>query len=220
MHAIDLITPAIPPLRPQDDVARALDWMEEFKVGHLPVVDKRQLVGLVKDQDLVDRNDTRASVSAVMEKVEIPYVRGGQHIYEVMKVLCERGLTVIPVLDELGGYLGAITEHDALKYLAKVTNINEPGSILVLEMNMGDYSLQQISRIVEGNDGKILSVYSHQIPGTNRIEITIKINREDISGILQTFERYDYFIKSSYQGSRFHEDLRDRYEELMRFINP
>ena len=220
MHAIDLITPAIPPLRPQDDVARALDWMEEFKVGHLPVVDKRQLVGIVKDQDLVDRNDTRAAVSSIMEKVEIPYVRTGQHIYEVMKLLCERSLTVVPVLDELGGYVGAITEHDALKHLASVTNINEPGSIVVLEMNINDYSLQQISRIVEGNDGKILSVYSHSMPDTNQIEITLKINREDISGILQSFERYEISVKSSYQGSRFHDDMRDRYEELMRFINP
>ncbi len=220
MHAIDLITPAIPPLRPQDDVGRAMDWLEEFKVGHLPVVDQRRLVGLVTDQDLVDRNDPRAAVSTVMEKVEIPYVRSGQHIYEVMKLFSERGLSVVPVLDEMGGYIGAISEHDALKKLAEVTNIHEPGSIVVLELNQNDYGLQQIARIVEGSDGKILSVYSHQLPGTNRIEVTLKINRQDISDILQTFERYDYFVKSTYQGSRFHEDLRDRYEELMRFINP
>ncbi len=220
MHAIDLITPAIPPLRPQDDVGRALDWLEEFKVGHLPVVDQRRLVGLVKDQDLVDRNDPRAAVSTVMEKVEIPFVRGGQHIYEVMKMFSERGLSVVPVLDEMGIYLGAITEHEALKKLAEVTNIHEPGSIVVLEMNQVDYSLQEIARIVEGNGGKVLSVYSNVLPSTNRVEITIKINREDISDILQTFERYDHFVKSTYQGSRFHDDLRDRYEELMRFINP
>lgn len=220
MHAIDLITPAIPPLRPQDNVGRALDWLEEFKVAHLPVVDQRRLVGLVKDLDLVDRNDTRATVSSVMEKVEIPFVRGGQHIYEVMKMFSERGLSVVPVLDEMGVYLGAITEHDALKKLAEVTNIHEPGSIVVLEMNQSDYSLQEIARIVEGNDGKVLSVYSTTLPTSNRVEITIKINREDISDILQSFERYDLFVKSTYQGSRFHDDLRDRYEELMRFINP
>ncbi len=220
MHAIDLITPAIPPLRPQDDIGRALDWLEEFKVGHLPVVDQRRLVGLVKDQDLVDRNDPRVAVSTVMEHVEVPFVRGGQHIYEVMKMFSERGLTVVPVLDEMGIYLGAITEHEALKRLAEVTNIHEPGSIVVLEMNQTDYSLQEIARIVEGNDGKVLSVYSNTLPSSMRVEITMKINREDISDILQSFERYDYFVKSTYQGSRFDDDLRGRYEELMRFINP
>ncbi|MBK7383350.1 MAG: CBS domain-containing protein [Flavobacteriales bacterium] len=219
MHAQDLITPDIPPLRPQDEVGRALDWMEEFKVGHLPVVSEQRLVGIVKDQDLVDRSDPRAVISEVMERVEVPFIRGGQHIYEVMKLFSERGLTVVPVLDEMGRYLGAITEHEALKRLSEVTNISEPGSIVVLEMNQVDYSLHEIARLVEANDGKVLSVYTHVIPGTTRTEVTLKINREEISDILRSFERYEYFVKTTYQGSKLHEDLRGRYEELMRYIN-
>ena len=219
MHAIDLITADIPPLRPQDEVGRALDWMEEFKVSHLPVVEDQRLVGMVKDQDLVDRNDPRATVGEAMEQVEIAFARGGQHIYEVMKLFSERGLTVVPVLDDMGRYLGSITEHEALHRLAEITNIHEVGSIVVLEMNQVDYSLQAIARIVEGNGGKVLSVYTHTLPDSTRVEVTLKINREDISDILQSFERYEYFVKSTYQGSRFHDDLRGRYDELMRFIN-
>ncbi len=219
MHAIDLIAPDVPPLRPLDDVGRALDWMEEFKVSHLPVVDNGRLVGLVKDQDLVDRNDARATVSSSMEQVEIPFVRAGQHIYEAMKLFSERGLTVVPVLDDMGRYVGCITEHQALKRLAQVTNIHEPGSIVVLEMNQIDYSLHEVARLVEANDAKVLSVYTHVLPDTSRVEVTLKINREDISDVLRSFERYEYFVKSTFQGSKLHEDLRGRYEELMRFIN-
>jgi len=219
MHAIDLITADIPPLRPQDEVTRALDWMEEFKVGHLPVVENRRLVGLVKEQDLVDRNEPRAMVSGVMDSVEIPFARGGQHIYAVMKLFSERGLTVVPVLDDMGVYLGAITEHEALKRLAQVTNIHEPGSIVVLEMNHHDYSLHQISRLVEENSGRVLSVYTRTLPDSTRIEVTLKINREDISDVLRSFERYEYFVKNTYQGSKLHDDLRGRYDELMRLIN-
>ncbi|HOZ40408.1 MAG: CBS domain-containing protein [Flavobacteriales bacterium] len=219
MHARDLITADIPPLRPQDEVGRALDWMEEFKVAHLPVVEDQRLVGLVKDMDLVDLNDPRGTVNDVMERVALPFARGGQHIYEVMKLFSERGLTVVPVLDDMGLYLGSITEHEALHRLAEITNIHEIGSIVVLEMNQVDYSLHAIARIVEGNGGKVLSVYTHSLPDSVRVEVTLKINREDISDILQSFERYEYFVKSTYQGSRFHDDLRGRYDELMRFIN-
>lgn len=219
MHAIDLITSDIPPLRPQDDVSRALDWLEEFKVGHLPVVEGGRLVGMVREQDIVDRNDARGTVASVMDQVEVPFIRGNQHIYEVMKLFSERGLTVVPVLDEMGRYLGAINEHEALRRLSEVTNIHEPGSIVVLEMNQVDYSLQQIARIVEGNDAKVLSVYSHVLSSSTRLEVTLKINREDISDILQSFDRYEIQVKTTYQGSRFHDDLRGRYEELMRFIN-
>ncbi|MCW5899466.1 MAG: CBS domain-containing protein [Flavobacteriales bacterium] len=219
MHAIDLITPDIPPLKPQDDIGRALDWMEEFKVAHLPVVKDRLLVGLVSDASLVDHNDPHAAVTSVMEQVEVPFVKGGQHIYEVMKLFSERGLTVVPVLDELGRYAGCINEHEALRRLAEVTNIQEPGSVVVLEMNQVDYSLHQLARIVEENDAKILSAFSRSMPDSTRLEVTLKINREEISPVLRGFERHDIFVKSTYQGSKLHEDLRDRYEGLMRYIN-
>jgi CBS domain-containing protein len=219
MHASDLITDDIPPLKPGDPVGRALDWMEEFKVSHLPVIENERLLGVVKDSDLVDGNNARATVGEVMERVEVPYVRDRQHIYDVMKLFVERGLTVVPVLDMTGRYLGAVNEHEALRRLSEVANVREPGSVLVLEMNQIDYSLQEIARIVEGNDAKVLSVYCHPLADSTRVEVTLKINREDVSGILQTFERYEYQVKTTFQGSRFHEDLRGRYDELMRIID-
>jgi len=219
MHASDLISQEIPPLRPDDTVGRALEWMEEFKVAHLPVVQGRTLLGIVKDADLVDRNDPRATLKGLLDQPEVPFVRGGQHIYDVMKLFSERGLTVVPVLDEMGVYLGAISEHNALRILADTANISEPGSVVVLEMAENDYSLQEIARIVEGNDAKVLSMFSRTAPGSTLMEVTLKINREDISGILQTFERYEYVVKSTYQGSNYHEDLRGRFEELLRYIN-
>jgi len=218
MHASDLITDDVPPLKPGDTVARALDWMEEFKVSHLPVVTGQRLVGVVKDTDLIDRNQPKSTVEDVMERVEVPYVRGAQHIYDVMKLFVERGLTVVPVLDMEGKYLGAVNEHEALRRLAEVVSVREPGSVVVLEMNQVDYSLQEIARIVEGNDAKVLSVYCHTLPESTRLEVTLKVNREDISDILQTFERFEYEVKTTYQGSRFHEDLRGRYDDLMRII--
>jgi CBS domain-containing protein len=174
---------------------------------------------MVKDSALLESGPARGAVGDVMDRVELAYVRELQHIYDVMKVLVERGLSVIPVLGMDGRYLGAVNEHMALLRLSQVANVREPGSVLVLEMNAIDYSLQEIARIVEGNDGKVLSVYCHPLPETTRTEVTLKINREDISGILQTFERYEYNVKTTYQGSRFHEDLRGRYDELIRLLD-
>jgi acetoin utilization protein AcuB len=220
MNAIEIITPDVPPLRPQDDIARALEWMEAFKVSHLPVVNDGRLVGMVKEDDLIDRNDPNASIGHVMDQVELPFVRSTQHLFKVIELFSERGLTVVPVLDDMGLYLGSITEHEALRRMATAAGVHEPGGVVVLEMNQADLSLQLIARIVEGSDARLISMFTRTLPDTNRLEVTLKINREEISDILQTFERYDIFVKSTYQGSRFHEDLRDRYDELMRYIDP
>jgi len=90
---------------------------------------------------------------------------------------------------------------------------------VVLEMNQIDYSLHEIARLVEANDAKVLSVYTRTLPDSARVEVTLKINREEISDVLRSFDRYELFVKSTYQGSKLHEDLRGRYEELMRYIN-
>ncbi|MBP7514253.1 MAG: CBS domain-containing protein [Flavobacteriales bacterium] len=219
MHASDLLSPDIVPLKPADPVSVALDRMEELKLGHLPVVENDHLVGFVKDSDLGEGNNARGAVGDVMQRMELPYVRELQHIYDVMRIFVERGLTVVPVLDMNGRYMGAVNQQMALRRLSEMINLREPGSVLVLEMNAVDYSLQEIARIVEGNDGKVLSVYCHPLPDSTRTEVTLKINREDVSGILQTFERYEYTVKTTYQGSRFHEDLRGRFDELMRMID-
>ncbi|MBX2979730.1 MAG: CBS domain-containing protein [Flavobacteriales bacterium] len=220
MQATDLISPELVPLKPQDDIGRALDRMEELHVAHLPVVENLRLVGLVKDQDLSDRNAPLEPVSSCMERVEVPFVRSTQHIYEVVRLMVERNLSAVPVIDELGRYRGAATEQIALRKLAEVTNIREVGSVITLEMNQVDYSLHEIARIVEGNDGRLLSAFTQSLPGSNRIEVTLKINREDLSSILRTFERYDYYVKTTYQGSRAEEDLRERFEGLMRYLQP
>ena len=38
MKAIDLIQNDVPPIKFDESIEKALNWMDEFKVNHLPVV--------------------------------------------------------------------------------------------------------------------------------------------------------------------------------------
>ena len=95
-----------------------------------------------------------------------------------------------------------------------------PGGIIVLELYVHDYSLAQIARIVEDNDAKILSSYVTFSAGSVKMEVTLKINRVDVTSILQSFRRFDYTIKASYQSADRNEDiLRNNYDQFMMYLN-
>lgn len=218
MQAIDLISRAILPLNPRDPIARALDLMDEFKTCVLPVVANGRLLGMMKDSATLDNSNPAATVESLMDQVEIPYVRDRQHLYDVLKLMADLSLSVVPVLDMNGHYLGVVSEHEALRHMAELVNASEKGSVLVLEMARNDYSLQQIARIVEDEGARILSLYCSDLPDSMRMEVTLKINREDVRAIIQAFERFEYTVFTTFQGSKAEDDLRDRYEDVMRII--
>ncbi|HSH64423.1 MAG TPA: CBS domain-containing protein [Bacteroidia bacterium] len=58
MLAKDLITDEIPPLKTSDIGLMAINWMDEFKVSQLPIVNKHEYLGLISDTDILDLNIT------------------------------------------------------------------------------------------------------------------------------------------------------------------
>jgi acetoin utilization protein AcuB len=220
MLAKDLISDIIPALRTSDSGVKALYWMDIFRISHLPIVNHKEFLGLISDSDIYDLNMVEEPIGNHNLSVTHPYVLENQHVYEVIEIMSLHKLSVVPVLDEKKNYIGVITLADLIHFFATLTAVKEPGGILVLELNQNDYSLNEIAQIVEGNDAKILSSYVRSIPDSMKMEVTLKINRTNLSSVIQTFTRYDYIIKASYLKTDELEDMySDRYEEFMRYLN-
>lgn len=218
MRALELITDEIPPLKHTDSGEKALRWMDEFKVSHLPVLKNGNFVGMLSESDILDRMDMVETLDVLFDHLPRPYVLENAHIYEVLAMISENKISVLPVLDDKEKYLGCTTVYHLLTVIANTGSIKESGGIIVLEMNMVDYSMAQIAQIVESNNGKILSSYIMSTPDSTKLEVTLKINETELTRIIRTFERYDYVIKASYQASSDDDDIQDRYEALMNFL--
>ncbi|HAH57615.1 MAG TPA: CBS domain-containing protein [Bacteroidales bacterium] len=219
MLARSLISDLIVPLRTSDTGLQALNLMEEFKVSHLPIVNNNDLLGLVTETDIFETNTFEEPLGNHNLSLIKPYVYDYQHVYDVIRIAYEQKLTLIPVVDEKHTYLGSITLNCLVKYFARLAAVDNPGGIIVLEMGIRDYSLSEIARHVESNDANILSLYIVTLPDSTRMEVTIKIDRMDIAGIIQTFNRFNYTIKASFFEDDFDDTLRDRYDSFMRFLN-
>jgi acetoin utilization protein AcuB len=218
MRAFDLITEEIPPLVHTDNGDKALAWMDEFKVSHLPVLKNGNFVGVVSESDILDHLSLETSLDLLFQHLPRPHVFQGAHIYEVLAKMSEFKLSVLPILDEQETYLGCTSIYRLMTELANTGSIKEMGSILVLEVNVVDYSLAQIAQIVESNNARILSSFILSNPESTKLDITLKINELDLTRIIRTFERYEYNVKASYTNGLGEDDMQWRYDALMNFL--
>jgi acetoin utilization protein AcuB len=220
MLAKDLISDVVPALKTSDSGQKALYWMDIFRISHLPIVNNEDFLGLISDKDIYDNNMAEEPIGNHSLSLFSPYVTTDQHVYEVMEVASELQLTLIPVLDNENRYQGVITLNDLLYYFADVSALKQPGGIIVLELNSNDYSLTQIAQIVESNDAKILSSYITSSHQSTKMEVTLKINRKDLTTIVQTFMRYNYEIKASFMDENDLNSLyENRYESFMKYLS-
>jgi len=220
MIASELISYDIPPLKLSDTGSKALDWMEEFKTSELPVVDDNKYIGLISESEVLDRNNIDEVIKNYNLTFKNPFVYENQHLFEVISLVVQNDINLLPVLGKEEQYLGLITTNKIIQYFSQVVSVANAGSILTLEVNVKDYSLAEISKMVESNDAKILASFITSHKDSNKLEITLKINKTEISGILHTFERFNYTVLAAYNESEYHKDLHDRYDEFMRFLNP
>ncbi|MBI1267192.1 MAG: CBS domain-containing protein [Cryomorphaceae bacterium] len=217
MNVEKIISQDLPTLIAEDTVDTALQYMEDWKVSHLAVLDGNKLLGLVEENGLLsfDADITRLKDVPLLDHRVHPH----QHVYEVIEIFADFKLTTLPVADGESVYKGEISLQSLVEYFAEMQSVRAEGSIIVLEMNDIDYSLATLARLIEENDAKVLSASITNIDDSRRIQVSLKINKTEITAIVQTLQRFDYVIKAFFDAPTFEDDLRRRYDELMRYLN-
>ncbi len=220
MQANTLISSSIKSVHPVEDGNRALEMMDQFRVNHLAIVKNNFYLGIVSDKEIMNWESENDSIEKHLNNLVSPYVKYNQHLFDIIEVLERNNLSAVPVLDEKNHYLGVITSRKLVYSIARSATIQSPGGVIVLEMNNTDYSLTEIASIVESNEAKILSSYIISKPNSTSIEVTIKLNKQDVVTIIKDFERRGYNVSASYKDEESNEGFLERYESLMRFLNP
>ena len=190
--------------------------MDEFRVNHLPVFKGAEYMGLVSEVEILDAGELDKNLEIFIGNMPKIAVQQDQHIYDVIKILDDYHISLVPVMDNANRFLGVISYKEIISAMVETFTLTEPGSVFVLEMNEVDYALSEIARIVESNDAKVLSSHVNKIGDSNVVDVTVKVNTVSIDGILQTL---DYTIKASFQKGTYENDMNDRYEEFMRYLD-
>ncbi len=220
MIAEALINQMIPALKPTDLSEKAIIWMEELKIDQLPVIENKKFKGLVTEGTLLEINDLSKPISEIQLESESCYVMESQHFFDILKIALEKSAQIVAVLDEDKNYIGVTSYEDVLEEFAKTLTIQSPGGIIVISMKQRDYSLVEISRIIEGNNAKILGTYvTAPYSDSDGIYLTIKLNVNDLAAPLAALERYNYKVIEKFNDIDRSETTQERLDHLMRYLN-
>src|SRR5688572_29907062 len=220
MIAEDLINHMLPPLKGSDDAHKAIVWMEEFRCAYMPVVDEEKLLGFISEEIILETNDIEKQVKDFDLVGQNCYVHLDTHFYDILKIAANNKLQMVAVLNQDQTYCGVITIQDTLTSFAQTAAVQLPGGILVLSMNHTDYSLAEISRLIEENHAKILSSIVKEDPlDPVKLRLTLKINQQDLSRVVATLERFNYKVIGRYHETKPMGDDRERIDMLLRYLD-
>lgn len=201
----------------QETIADVQDFLIDLAFSHFPVVEEEIYIGSIASEDV----ETFISDKKIIDyrySFEKFFVRTNMVWLDVLEVFAQNHTNLVPVLDEENKYVGYYEISEIISFLNETPFIKEPGGIIVVKKAVLDYSLSQITQIVESNNGKLLGLFISEADPVN-VQVTLKINLGPMNEILQTFRRYNYEIISEHQEDNFLNTLKERSDYLDKYLN-
>lgn len=219
MNVSEAIQKNIPSLSPKDTLENL--FLEDFPVEHLyiPVVEDSIFKGFF-DLTQLELNKDLYKIVAECD-LEIPEIsiKEHQHLFEILPKFQRAALPILPVFAEDGVYEGVLTLNHAVNLLAEAFAFQYEGGVLVLEVKSQDYSLSEISRLIESNQAKVLaavletSPYSHEL-----FRVHLKISEKDLNRIVATLERFGYHVSEVHHQAKTTSLDKERLDQLMKYL--
>ena len=217
----DFITKEIPVLKSFDTGDYALTLMDDYKLKHLPVVsdDSFYYKGIISEKELLSYSDLSVNIGNIY-LAESPSIRLETHLLEVLALITRNKLSLLPVISDQDIYEGVVTRERLVDVCADFCQADAPGSTIILEVSPTDYSVTDIARIIESNNAHILSLQTHPEDTNGQLLITLKIDAEDASAVIRSFERFNYTVVWHFMENGMVDDIfQQRMNELIHYMN-
>ncbi len=214
-----LLSKQVIALEPELTAAQALEKAHHTRFSQLPLVRDGQYLCLIEEFELEGMNPKDQTLSKFEIHEHRPYLESTSHPFEAFRLVHEQDLEVLPILDQEGLYLGSVTLRELIRYAAENSGWDMPGGIVVLMVPTVQYSLHRLSLVCEEESLTILGVQVRSHAQGGLTEVTLKLNRQDLDGLVQALERHGYRIMEVYGDQPRKEEMMTRYQLLMNYIN-
>ena len=217
MNITDYILNEIKPLSLKSSVKTAKKLFDNFPITHFAVVENSKILGCFAQDDIQTIENKSDELVAYTHLLNSFFADEKATVLELLKIFADNDTNVIPVINKEKDYIGYYDLCDVLDVFSTSPFMIEDSETLIIEKLESDYSMSEVSQIIESNGGKLLGMYiSEKQQGL--VQVTLKITTEDIHEIMHTYRRYDYKIISTHENDVYLEDLKNRSDYLQKYL--
>ena len=215
MFIKDYISKDYPAFNSSDKIDDANEMAKEFGYSHVFVKKKGVYQGAISQSFLDDSPEgTLGSLDMHFEKFAI---LDDGNLLDSIKLFHTFNCNVVPVISKTEKYLGYLCCDDIFNEFSKYPLFSENGAVMIVQTSGRHYSMTEVCKIVESNNGKIYGCFINLITD-DYIQITLKFNSENTSSIDETFERYGYSVVHKYYDGEKEDLLKDRFGFFQKFL--
>ncbi len=201
-----------------DTVSHALEMMDIHHAEYAIVLDGLNFLGMLDIIDL-EEADASAELISLEQYLVKAHVKTNDHFLQALRIKSKFNLDVIPVLNEKNEWEGVVKADILLEQASQLLGASTTGAFIVLEIPRIDYAPGQINRLVESNDCMIMQMNTNTDPLTGMMQLVIRVNKEEVSDLIATFQRHEYNVLYYYGEETFDNTLQNNLDHLLNYLN-
>jgi acetoin utilization protein AcuB len=180
-----------------DHLMDALTLMKKYSIRHLPVVDNKNLVGLITESDLrqfmIPSLIDEMSLEQVMIKNPVT-IGPEESLEEAARLIYRYKIGGLPVVEK-GKLVGILTTPDILAAFIQLMGVLETSSRLDIRLAPRAKAFEEASGIIQQKGGQIISV-GMMGKGTKKTYL-FRLKRCPLEPITQALEKKGHQVISS-----------------------
>ena len=210
MKVKDRMTVDVKTVSLDTNITEAFRIMKENKIRRLPVMQGKELIGIVTLTDLNRASPSAATslsihelnyllaktrIKGIPRKQQVFTVSSQSYIETAAKIMRQHRISGLPVMDD-EQLVGIVTETDIFDALIDILGVKQPHSRIDLYVPSGPGSLAEITGIIAGHGSNIINAVVYYDEKKFRYKIIIRIEEPNGIEIAEELKKKGFEIES------------------------
>jgi acetoin utilization protein AcuB len=212
----------LPVLKLTDTIQKAIKAFHTHELTNIAVLDGKKYVGNITEDLLANSTHPDGKLSELTSFFKDYSLEADEDLFASLPLFEKSQFKLIPVVNDSQEWQGYICLSAVGEAMAMNGFNGQDGGIIYIPFHIQHDSFSLIARIIEENRGLITRSFMHRNSkdALGLPELVVQIQTEQFSGIIQGLERHGVIINKAYVFGKREAADNERFDLLMKFLNP